>query len=153
MIEHRVEHILSFQGLGGSAPEVIGPVPEGIKVNFYNGGGEFRGPGIQGKLREEGGDWVTVRQDGVALLDVRVTFETDDGVLILVTYHGMADFGEDGYEKFLSDRLPPAVKLRISPRFHTSHSKYLWLNRLHCFGVGEYDPEARTATYDVYAVR
>ncbi len=153
MIEHRVEHILSFRGLGGPAPEVIGPVPEGIKVNFYNAGGEFRGPRIRGKLRAEGGDWVTVRRDGVALLDVRVTFETDDGAAILVTYPGMADFGEDGYEKFLSGKLPPAVKLRISPRFHTSHSKYLWLNRLHCFGVGEYKPTERTASYDVYAVR
>ncbi len=153
MIEYRVEHILSFQGLGGPAPEVIGPVPEGIKVNFYSAGGEFSGPGIRGKLRAAGGDWVTVRSDGIALLDVRVTFETDDGSLILVTYPGMADFGEDGYEKFLSGKLPSAVRLRISPRFHTSHSKYLWLNRLHCFGVGEYNPAERTASYDVYAVR
>ncbi len=153
MIEHRLEHILSFQGLGGPAPEVIGPVPEGIKVNFYNAGGTISGPHVRGKLRAAGGDWVTVRRDGIALLDVRVTFETDDGAAILVTYPGIADFGADGYDNFSRGQLPPLVKLRISPRFHASHEKYLWLNRLHCFGVGEYDSAARTATYDVYAVR
>jgi hypothetical protein len=153
MIEYKVEHILSFTGLGGSAPEVIGAVAEGIKVNFYNAGGEVNGPLVRGKVRAEGGDWATVRKDGIALLDVRITFETDDGALILVTYPGVAEFGEDGYDKFRGGKLPPAVRLRISPRFHTSHAKYLWMNRLHSFGVGEYDPATRTATYDVYAVR
>lgn len=153
MIDYKLEHILSFTGIGCNAPEVIGPVPEGIRMNFYNAGGEVIGPRIRGRLRAAGGDWVTVRKDGVALLDVRVTFETHEGALILVTYQGMADFGEYGYDKFLGGEFPPAVHLRISPHFFTSHPAYLWLNRLHCFGVGEYNPAARSATYDVYAVR
>jgi hypothetical protein len=152
-IEHGVEYIFSFTGIGGPAPEVIGPVPEGFRVNFFNAGGEVNGPRIHGKLRAVGGDWVTVRKDGMAVLDVRLTFETDDGALILVAYSGLGDFGEDGYQNFLRGALPPAVRLRISPRFSTSHPKYLWLNRLHCFGVGDYDPRARSASYDVYVVR
>jgi hypothetical protein len=96
---------------------------------------------------------MTVRKDGVALLDVRTTFETHDGALILVTYQGMVDFGEDGYDRFLKGDLPAAVQLRISPRFLTHHAGYLWLNRLHCFGVGEYHAATNEASYDVYAVR
>jgi hypothetical protein len=94
-----------------------------------------------------------VRKDGVAYLDVRTTFETDDGALILVTYQGMVDFGEDGYDRFLRGEMPPIVKLRTSPRFVTRHLGYLWLNRLFCFGVGEYRAATNEATYDVYAVR
>lgn len=153
MIAYRMEHIFSFTGRGGAAPEAIGPLPEGLRVNFYNTGGEIHGPRVRGKLRAFGGDWVIVRKDGIALLDARITLETDDGALILATYPGTIDFGEDGYEKFLRSDLPPAAQVRISPRFSTSHAGYLWLNRLHCVGIGEYIPAERCVNYDVYAVR
>jgi hypothetical protein len=153
MMDYKLEHICSYTGRGASAPELIGTLPEGTRVNFYNKGGEITGPRIRGKLRDAGGDWVTLRADGVALLDARVTFETDDGALILVTYPGIADFGEGGHDKFLRGDLPEAVPLRISPRFFTRHPDYVWLTRLHCLGIGEYRPAARTASYDVYAVR
>jgi hypothetical protein len=153
MIDYKLEHILSYTGIGAVAPEVIGPLPEGLRVTFYNAGGEVVGPRVHGKLRPVGGDWVTVRRDGVAVLDCRITFETSDGALILVTYPGVVDFGEDGYDKFLRGDLPAVAQVRISPRFLTTHSSYLWLNRLHCFGVGEYRPANRAVCYDVYALR
>jgi len=153
LISYSLEYIFSFTGRGSTMPEAIGPLAEGLRVNFYNSGGEIYGPRIRGKLRAVGGDWVTVRKDGVALLDARVTLETHDGALILATYPGTIDFGEDGYEKFLRSDLPPAAQVRISPRFYTSHSGYLWLNRLHCVGIGEYIPAERCVNYDVYAVR
>jgi Protein of unknown function (DUF3237) len=152
MIDYKLEHIFSYTGTLASPPEMIGPVPEGTRVNFYSTGGEITGPRLRGRIRPVGGDWVTVRKDGVAILDVRTTFETHDGALILVTYQGLVDFGEDGHDKFLRGDLPEAVQLRISPRLLTSHPEYLWLNRLHCFGVGEYRPADNQAMYDVYAV-
>jgi Protein of unknown function (DUF3237) len=152
MIDYKLEHICSFTGVGTGSPEMIGPVAEGVRVNFYNGDGEVTGPRVQGKVRPVGGDWVTVRTDGVAILDARVTFETRDGALILVTYPGVIDFGHGGQERFLRGELPPVVQIRTSPRFFTAHPDYLWLTRLHCLGVGEYRPAARTASYDIYAV-
>lgn len=93
-------------------------------MNFYSAGGViYRCQGAR-KLRPAGGDWVTVRKDGVAYLDVRTTFETHDGALILVTYQGTVDFGEDGYDKFLRGEMPPVVKIRTSPRFVTSQPEY-----------------------------
>ena len=153
MNDYQLEHICSYTGTLATPPEVIGPVPEGLRVNFYSTGGQITGPKLRGKLRPVGGDWVTVRTDGVAYLDVRSTFETHDGALILVTYQGVIDFGEDGYEKFLRGEMPPVVKLRTAPRFVTSHPAYLWLNRLFCIGIGEYRAAANEAKYDVYAVR
>lgn len=152
MIGYELEHVFSYTGALASPPEVIGPLPEGIRVNFYSAGGEIAGPRVRGKVRPVGGDWMTVRKDGVGLLDVRTTFETHDGALILVMYRGMADLGKDGHDMFLRGELPAVVRLRIAPRLSTSHPEYLWLNRLHCFGVGEYRAAANLANYDVYAI-
>jgi hypothetical protein len=77
----------------------------------------------------------------------------NDGALVLVTYQGAVDFGEDGYDRFLWGAMPPVVKLRTSPRFVTSHPDYLWLNRLFCFGVDKYRATTNEAKDDVYAVR
>jgi hypothetical protein len=153
MIDYKLEHVLSYSGTLASPPEVIGPLPEGIRVNFYSTGGEITGPKIRGVLRPVGGDWMLVRNDGVGLLDVRTTFETHNGALILVTYTGTVDLGPNGYEMFLRGELPSKVQLRTAPRFQTSHPDYLWMNRLHCLGIGEYRADTNMAKYDVYAVR
>jgi hypothetical protein len=153
MHEYRLEHILSFTArLGGR--EVIGPVPEGLRVNVEVTGGDVTGPKFAGRLCALSGDWVTVRRDGIAILDVRTTIETNDGALIYVDYSGTSDRGEDGYERSLQGG-PPASgsPLYISPRFHTSHPDYVWLNRLHCVGVGRVFPERAEVSYDIYAVR
>ena len=128
-------------------------MPEGLRVNFYLAGGEFSGSDLQGKLRPVGGDWMTVRRDGVAMVDVRATLETDDGALIFMTYPGIIDLGEDGFAKFQRGELPPVVQIRIAPKLSTAHPRYLWMNRLQYLGIGEYRPALREARYDIYAMR
>jgi len=97
---------------------------------------------------------LTIRRDGIGILDVRGTMETTDGALIYVSYTGTIDLGENGYEEFLQGK-PQAsgTPIRSSPRFHTSHPDYLWLNRLHCLGIGQAFLERSEVVYDVYAVR
>jgi hypothetical protein len=153
MLSYSLEHIVSFTGQGGRPPELIGALPEGIRINFSNTGGTFEGPRLRGKVRDSGGDWMTVRTDGVAVLDARVTFETDDGALILVTYPGVIDFGDAGYANFLQGKLLDTAKIRTSPRFYSSHPGYARMNRLHCLGIGEYRSTTRAAFYEVYAAR
>jgi hypothetical protein len=153
MIDYTLEHIFSFRAVAEGAPDVIGPVPEGIRINFINTGGEVTGPRLRGKVRATGGDWLTVRRDGVGLVDARVTLETHDGALILATYNGVIDFGEDGYGLFQRGELPEVAQIRTAPRFATGHPGYQWLNRLQCVGIGEYLRAKKTASYDVYAVR
>lgn len=151
MVAYGLDHLFSFTATL-TPPEVIGPVPQGIRVNFYITGGEINGPKAQGKLRPVGGDYFTLRQDGVGILDVRATLETHDGALIDATYSGVGDLGEDGYDKFLKGEFPKTVPVRIVPRFQTAHPAYKWLNRLQCLGIGEANLEQFTAHYDVYAV-
>ena len=149
---YNLEHIFSFDAKLES-PEVIGPVSPGILANFYCLGGEITGPKLQGKCRAVGGDWLTVRTDGVAILDVRVTLESYDGALIAVTYNGVADLGKDGHQGFLEGNLPARVPLHVIPRCQTAHPGYLWLNRLQCLRIGEVDLEHSYVSYDVYAIR
>ena len=106
MFEYRLEHIMSYTAKLGER-EVIGPGPEGLRVNVPVIGGEVTGPKVFGKVRPLSGDWLTIRRDGVAILDVRGTIETTDGALIYVTYFGTSDRGEDGYEKALQGNCDP----------------------------------------------
>lgn len=150
--DYSLEHVLSLSATL-NAPEVIGPVPEGIRATFYVSKGEVVGPKVQGKVRPVGGDWLTIRSDGVVVLDVRATIETGDGALIYVTYQGLGDLGEDGYDRFLRQDLPAAIQLRTAPRFHTAHPAYKWLNRVQCVAIGIVDMARLEVRYDIYALR
>ncbi len=151
MPECKLEYLFSFSFGVKLPPEVIGPVPEGIRANFYLSGGAVEGPRLRGKVLAVGADYLLLRKDGVGLLDVRATFETEDGALIYVAYSGTVDAGPDGYERFLADDLPAKMPLRNAPRFQTAHPDYAWLNRLQCFGVGESDLGKNRVSYDIYA--
>lgn len=150
--EPRLEHIFSYKVMLKPA-EVIGPLPEGIRANFYLAGGEIDGPNLHGKIRPVGADWFTMRSDGVGILDIRATIETDDGALIYTAYTGVADAGEDSYERFLRHDLPPVQQLRVAPRYSTAHPNYRWLNRLQCVGFGEVNVQQMEVRFDIYALK
>jgi len=148
---YQLEHIFSFGATLTS--EAIGPVAEGIRVNFYSQGGEVTGPKLQGQCRAVGGDWLTLRTDGIGMLDVRTTLESHDGALIAISYCGVADLGMDGYQRFAEGKLPARAKLHVVPRLQTAHPGYAWLNRVQCVGIGEVDVGRSFVSYDVYALR
>ncbi|WP_020650923.1 DUF3237 domain-containing protein [Solimonas variicoloris] len=149
----RGEPLFSMQATLQAPPELIGPVPEGIRVTFYVSGGRVEGPRLRGRLRPVGADWFTLRRDGVGQLDVRATIETDDGALIQVDYPGLTDVGADAYERFLAGEMPPRLALHTGPRLRTAHPDYQWLQRLYCVGVGEADLQTFEVRYRVYALR
>lgn len=152
MIEYELTHLCSYRVTLEHPPEVIGPVPEGIRVNFYITGGEVSGPRLSGRVRPVGADWLTIRRDGVGELDVRTTIETTAGSLIHVAYTGVADLGKEGFEAFSKGQLPEKAKLCTVPRFRSADPDLEWLNRLQCLSIGEFDLKEFHVNYDVYAV-
>ena len=72
-----------------------------MRLNINVTGGRVDGPKIKGKFIPVGADWLTVRTDGISVLDVRATIQTDDDALIYLYYRGLADLGPDGYENFM----------------------------------------------------
>jgi len=152
MLSYELEHVFSYCATIGK-PQVVGPTAQGIRAIFPVVDGEVTGPKLHGKVLSGGGDWLTVRRDGVQLIDVRGTAQTDDGALVYVAYTGVGDLGEDGYERFLRGDVPDKIPLRAAARLETAHPRYAWLNRLQCLLVGEADRQESKVRYDVYAIR
>jgi hypothetical protein len=107
--------------------EEIGSTPEGTLTIFPVTGGSFEGERIRGKVLAGGGDWVTVRSNGMMTLDLRIALETGDGSLIHMIFTGIRD-DANGY-------------FRTVPRFETAAPRYAFLNRLLAVGTAEIRPE------------
>jgi Protein of unknown function (DUF3237) len=112
--------------LGTAPTQNVGAGPRGTRLTFPIIGGTFEGDRLRGKVLAGGGDWVLERPDGVLELDLRITLETDDGVLIHMTFEGIRD-----------DRASGTPYFRTLPRFETADSRYSFLNRLLAVGTGE----------------
>jgi hypothetical protein len=100
-------------------------------------GGTFGGPGIRGRVRPGGADWIT-QVSGHSSLDVRITLETDDGAVIYMTYGGIVSQTEDG------------VYWRVRPVFHTASERYDWLN--HIVSVGKSKAVPGKVAYDIFRI-
>lgn len=149
--DYKLEHLCSYNAT--LDVEGIGPVAEGLRMNFHVTGGTVTGPKLNGTVRPVGADWLVLRTDGVGILDVRATIETDDGALIYVFYNGVADLGENGYQDALNETGPATIKIHATPRCSTAHPAYQWLNRVQCLLIGEFDGAAMEVRYDMYEVR
>jgi hypothetical protein len=148
--ECKLEHLLNVTVQLEKDPEIIAPLPEGIRINAYIAGGQVEGPRLRAKIRPVGGDWITLRRDGIGEMEVRATAETEDGALIYVTYGGVIDFGEDGYEKALRGEIPERLPIRAAPRYRTPDPRYAWLNRLQLLAIGEADLLSSEVRIDIY---
>jgi hypothetical protein len=153
MFDYTMDHLCSYTATLGQPFEVLGETPAGLRLNAYVTGGEVSGARLRGRLLPVGGDWLTVRRDGVGLLDVRATIETHDGALISVEYTGVLELGADGYQQMLSGTPPLHALIQAAPRLLTAHADYLWVNRLQCLNVGMADFATSSVSYDMYAVR
>lgn len=152
MIAYEMEHICTYRATL-QPPVVVSPTDGDIRINFYVTGGEVWGPKLKGRVLPIGGDWLLLRKDGVAVLDVRAALESHDGAHIDVAYNGIIDMGEDGHAKFLRGEIPDLIKIRSAPRMRTAHPAYAWLNRIQCVNVGEGRLKQNEVTYDVYALK
>ena len=132
--------------------QLIGLVPDGLRMNWYVTDGSFAGPDVSGVVLPGSGDWMRVREDGVALVNVRASLQTSDGARIYATYSGILDLGSDGYARAVRGEFAPFPPIIVSPVFQTSDARYSWLNRLQCTGVGRVDTAARSYELDIYSL-
>jgi hypothetical protein len=154
LIPYELDLLFSYRLEFDLPPEVIGPVPGGLRVNFSFIGGEFNGPRLHGRIRPNGGDRLIVRPDGVALLDMAGTFETESGALLHAAFPAMMDLGPDGLVALGRGELAPdGTPFRSVPRYETADPDLAWVNRLQCVGIGQVFPSRGEARCDVYAVR
>jgi hypothetical protein len=119
-------------------PVVIPNGPLGTRVIVPCTGGTFSGPRVSGTIASVGADWLTMRSNGTAQLDVRIILTTDDGASIYMTYTGVMAPGADG---------PQIV---TAPLFQAGDERYVWLNDLQAVAIGK--PGQNRVDYEVYKV-
>ena len=133
--------------------ELVGAMPDGLRVNWHVTEGTFVGPGLDAVVLPGAADWMHIRRDGIAIVRVQACFETREHVRVYGSYGGIFDLGPDGYARALRDdydRLPPVV---VTPTYETADPQLEWLNRAQCIGVGRVDMTAFRVEFDVYVVR
>jgi hypothetical protein len=130
--------------------EDVGETADGYRINFLVDTGTVCGPDIDAVIQSGGGDWMRVRTDGVAVLDIRATFRTAAGASVHYRAGGVLDLGPDGYAQAVSHRLRGTPTFHVAPTFHTSDPGLRWLNRVQGFGVGRARLEEAKVEYDVY---
>lgn len=131
----------------------LGQTPWGARKIAQVTGGRFEGDRIKGTVHAgPGGDWLLLRNDGVLMLDVRLTLETDDKHLIYMSYRGMRHGPKEVMERLGRGEAvdPSSYYFRALPSFETASEKYGWLNRAMFVSSGF--RQASGPTYDVYEV-
>ncbi|MEM8785754.1 MAG: DUF3237 domain-containing protein [Pseudomonadota bacterium] len=118
-------------------PKDLGATPGGNRIIFLVKSGTFDGPHLRGKVvPDAGADWIRIRPDGVAELDVRFCLETHDNALIYVHWLGRTwSAPEDAAYAFDVEKPDdPAgawrYYFRTAPLFETSAPQYAWLNTI-----------------------
>ncbi len=134
-------------------PVVVGPGPSGMRQIFDVTGGAFAGPRLRGRVLPSGADWFLIGPDGVGRLDVRATFETDDGAVIYVGYFGMLHMNDKVQQALASGGATEYgdTYFYTQPRFETGDERYAWLNGIVAIGEGKVGPQR--VDYRVYVVR
>lgn len=120
-------------------PSVVPNGPSGTRVIVPITGGTVKGPRINGTVDALGADWLTMRADGTAQLDVRALIRTDDGAVIHTTYKGIMAPTEDGERR-----------ITTAPLFEAGDEKYTWLNAIQAIAIGA--PGQGVVQYDVYRI-
>jgi len=133
-------------------PFDVGDLAQGRRRISPIEGGEFEGPRLRGRVLPVTGDWMLTRPDGVTVIDVRATLQTDDGALIYMRYSGFRHGPREVMEALAKGEAadPSSYYFRITPSFETAADRYSWLNQIVAVGTGRRDPGG--PVYDVYEV-
>lgn len=101
-------------------------------------GGRVSGPCFSGEILDVGADWQTIFDSGLAQLDTRYAFRTDDGAVIEVRNFGFRH-GPGAVMKRIAagENVDPSTYyMRTHARLETGHPDYEWVNNTLFAGVG-----------------
>lgn len=129
-----------------------GVTPIGNRRIIRVTGGQLRGEQLNADVIPGGDDWITVREDGTVIQDVRILLETDDKKLILMTYRGIRTGPKEVLKRLDQgeDVNPDEYYFRTAPIFETASEKYDWLNRKIFISNGIRLPQG--VNYSIYTV-
>lgn len=134
-------------------PQIVdlGDTPLGRRRIATVTGGEFDGERLKGTVAgAPAGDWLLQRNDGVTVLDVRLTLRTDDGEHIYMSYRGVRHGPAEVMARMAAGEPVDhgTYYFRIVPIFETAAKKYEWLNRIVAVGTGRREPSGPIYTIE-----
>jgi len=141
-----------WTGSIGIRKEVVGALPDGLRINWHFTEGRFVGPHFEGIALPGAADFMRIRQDGMGIVSVTELLQTRTGARLYCSYSGMFDLGPDGYARALRgefDAFPPFV---TAPTYTTADKELAWVNRAQCIGLGRVDTKAMRIESDVYVI-
>ncbi|MCP3713707.1 DUF3237 domain-containing protein [Paraburkholderia sp. CNPSo 3274] len=135
--------------LGVKPIVTVGQTPDALRRVGIVESGTFQGDRLTGTVLDGSNDWQTVRGDTGTTHDVRLTLRTDDGVNLLMSYHGVRYGPTDVIQRLEQGEVvdPASYYFRINPIFEAPAGRYEWLNGILAVGVGH-----RFAYGPVYSV-
>jgi hypothetical protein len=134
----KLEPLFSYHAKLGASLDV-GAGPFGHRIIVEVDGGAFEGARLKGTIRKAGcADWLAIGGDGYGHLDVRATFETDDGAYIYVQYTGHVEMTEAVQKAIAGEGRTDYgdVYFFTTPRMQTGDPRYAWVNNIICVGRG-----------------
>lgn len=89
-------------------------------------GGTIAGPGLNGRILDNGADWQVVTRDGLALIETRYLLELDDGALAYLQTRGYRHGPADVMAEVAAGQPvdPTTYYFRISLTFETASTTY-----------------------------
>ena len=147
----KLEYLMTYRASLKDAVD-IGAVHLGRRRIIDVTGGTFEGPKLRGTILPSGGDWLVTGPDGITRLDVRATFQTDDGAFIYASYRGVSAPSDLVRAKRARGEDPGFgdAYFMTAPVFETGDPRYVWLNAI--VAVGEGRSGAGWVEYRVFQV-
>jgi hypothetical protein len=110
---------------------VVGESVHGVRRIIPIMGGSVKGPLINGEVLNGGADWQNIRKDGVAEIEARYQFKTDDGSVVYIKNAGIRIATPEIAAKIAKGDLvdPSLYYFRTILQFEAPIGKYDWLNK------------------------
>lgn len=134
-------------------PVEMGMVGGGRRRYIPINGGTITGPLLHATVVPGGGDWQTIMEDGLTLVEAHYALKTQDGTIIEIRNPGVRVASPEVSEKLARGEEvdPSAYYFRTTPRFTVKAGAHDWLARHIFVARGIRLPEE--VRIDVYVLR
>jgi hypothetical protein len=132
------EEMLYRETIAGPWGPTMGS-PLGPRLCWSVTNAELRGPRIDARLAMPGADWIRLGPDGIRRQDQRLTFQTVDGAVVMLSYNNALIRETEAFLAALArggETTTDDQYMRMVAQFDTGAERYAWLMQSLFIGEG-----------------